>query len=171
MRNAWSFIQMENPVTLGKVEGEIVSSQNLSLGRILTWCNLFLWIGTGHRVLGNSPHFTGLLPYHHFPVPWGTVTHLSSNSPLYSPLPPHTYLHRDYLEFLDRTGKKDRRQGKNLSYLGLPPIPSQDYEVNQSGPRDIPLGSAFYWPRLSYKGDSTLLSVEALGEEKQCLHN
>ena len=39
MRNAWSFIQMENSAILGKVEREkkptTFSSKNLSLGRIL----------------------------------------------------------------------------------------------------------------------------------------
>lgn len=144
MRNAWSFIQMENPVTLGKVEGEIVSSQNLSLGRILTWCNLFLWIGTGHRVF--SPlywtlaisSFSSSLRYSHSP--------LFQLPPLLSlPPPTHTLTYTVITwNFWTELEKKGRRQGKNLSYLGLPPIPSQDYEVNQSGPRDIPLGSAFY---------------------------
>lgn len=143
MRNAWSFIQMENPVTLGKVEGEIVSSQNLSLGRILTWCNLFLWIGTGHRVLSNSPHFTGLLPYHHFPVPWGTVTHLSSSSPLYSLPHTLTYTVITWNFWTELGKKKGRRQGKNLSYLGLPPIPAKIMKWTRVGP------GTFLWGQLS----------------------
>lgn len=171
MRNAWSFIQMENPVTLGKVEGEIVSSQNLSLGRILTWCNLFLWIGTGHRVF--SPlywtlaisSFSSSLRYSHSP--------LFQLPPLLSLPPQHTHLLTPWL--LGISGQNWKKKVEDKERIS----PTWDYRQSPAkimkwtrvGPGTFLWGQLSTNPRLSYKGDSTLLSVEALGEENQCLHN
>lgn len=70
MRNAWSFIQMENSVILGKGEGKKkpVSSKNLSLGRILRWCTLFaLYLKCNRHRLATPNFHTKLDSHHNYP--------------------------------------------------------------------------------------------------------